>query len=390
MNITIADIRKVCIFLMLLSLNIQFIFVNEGYLNEEFQSPPLILVASALLFGLLSFNYTALSKEHLVIMGLVLFVSVIEFSFRKSNVFFIFLLMQGIYFIDTKLYLKFNVIIMGITAIVLYVMYGTGDVGTSHDHIDAFIIRDRHSFHMGHPNGAAMYYYGLIISALLLLSISKYKKYMIIWYAISFLLAYYIYSYTQSRSFLVAVITIAIVLAYYSLRKYLFRNYKLNISKYLLFILPVLFTITSILLGVYSEQIPLINVALSGRPTLYKEFLDMVSFPDFIFGTIAIRDIIIDNLYIHLLFDIGIILFAYFIWLYWKAMKNIIRQQNFLIIAILVSILTYGLMESAFLYPLIIGCNFLWVILFKYRYGIDETFDPHMETTSNDENKIGY
>lgn len=366
MNDILAKIRKPSLFILLLILNFRFLFTVV--LNDRME----VLSVLTIVFFLLSFDYASLRKEYLYWLAIFIVISVFDFTKYKLNVLTPLIIMQCVSTFNLKEYLRYNIIILGLTAFGMFLVFGTGHTIQS----DVFsIIRVRSDFGYSHPNVAMIYYWGLFLSILLYCYLSKYRNFIWILLGGFLIVSTYFYLETDSRSFLLAVIVFALVLLYYNLRRRSVKDYRIGYSRYILYTLPLVFTLLSLYFAVFADEYPKINILFSTRPALYNELLQSLSPLQYLFGTTAFDRIIIDSTYLHLLFEAGVLLFVYFIWLYYFAMKNIVKQQNFIVIAIMVSFLVYGLMESLLLFCVIIGNNLFWVLMYRYRYGIEDGFN---------------
>lgn len=367
MSEILQKIRRPSIFILLLILNLRFLFTVVLGERQE------ILTILTFFFFLLSFDYTAMRREYLYWLGILVIISLAQFTPYKQNVLTPIILMQCISTLDLKTYLRYNIIILGGTALLMLLFVGTGRMIQAEA---ITTIRIRYDFGYGHPNAATLYYWGVFISLLLYCYISKYRNF--IWILLGFLLliSVYLYIETDSRSFIFAVVSFILVLCYFSLRSKFKGDYRIGYSRYVLYVLPVVFAALTIYFAINVNDYPVLNILLSKRLTLYKDLLDSLTPLQYLWGTTVFDYIIVDNSYLHLLFEAGVLVFAYFIWLWVFAVKNMVKQQNFILIAVFVSFLVYGLMESLLLFSVIIGNNIFWVLLYRYRYGDDELFDP--------------
>ncbi len=366
MSEVLEKIRKPSIFLLLLILNLRFLFTVVLGERQE------ILSFLTFFFFLLSFDYTAMRREYLYWLGLLIIISLAQFTPYKLNVLTPIILMQCMSTINLKTYLRYNIIILGTTALLMLLFVGTGQMIQA-EAISA--IRIRYDFGYGHPNAATLYYWGLFISILLYCYISKYRNFIWILLGFLFLVSLYLYIETDSRSFIFAVISFILALCYFNVRSKFKQDYKIGYSRYVLYALPIVFAILTIYFAINVTDYPVLNILLSKRLTLYKELLDGITPLQYLLGTTAFDYIIVDNSYLHLLFEGGILVFVYFAWLWFFAVKNMVKQQNFILIAVFISFLVYGLMESLLLYSVIIGNNIFWVLLYRYRYQEDELFN---------------
>ena len=367
MDEVLEKIRRPSIFILLLILNLRFLFTVVLGERQE------ILTILTFFFFLLSFDYTAMRREYLYWLGILIIVSLAQFTPYKQNVLTPIVLMQCISTLNLKTYLRYNIIILGGTALLMLLFVGTGQMIQAEA---ISTIRIRYDFGYGHPNAAALYYWGLFISILLYCYVSKYRNFIWILLAFLLLVSTYLYVETDSRSFIIAVISFILVLCYFSLRSRFKRDYRIGYSRYVLYMLPIVFAVLTIYFAINVNDYPVLNILLSKRLTLYKELLDGLTPLQYLLGTTAFDYIIVDNSYLHLLFEAGVLVFVYFVWLWFFAVKNLAKQQNFILIAVFISFLVYGLMESLLLYSVIIGNNIFWVLLYRYRYEEDELFDP--------------
>lgn len=356
-------IRKPCIFILLLLLN--FWFFSSYVLKDKSE----VLYGLMILFFFFSFDYNKIRRESLYWLLVFIVISALDFSSHKMNVLTPLVLMQCTSQISLKTYLRYNLIILGTTAVLLLLTIGEGRMMLG-EGID--LVRIRHDMGYGHPNVAAMYYWGIFICSILYCYLSRYRNFLWILTIVLALGCIYVYEITVSRSFIVALFLFLFVLGYYSLRKKLAMDYRIGYSRYILWILPMVMTVLTIYFPLNADKYSILDVLVSGRLTLYKELLISLTPIQYILGTGAFDKIVIDSSYLHLMFEAGILLFVYFLWLYFFAVREIVKQQNFVVIAILVSFLGYGLTESLFLLPMILGNNLLWVLLYRYRWQIDE------------------
>lgn len=362
----LEKIRKPSIFILLLILNLRFLFTVVIGERE------VILSVLTVLFFFLSIDYSGIRREYLCWILAFVGISIIDFTEFKLNVLTPLILMQCISRFDIRTYLRYNIIILGVTAIVMLLLVGTG---TMYIGGELSFIRTRYDFGFTHPNVAAIYYWGLFMSLILFCSISKYKNFL--WILLVFILigAGILYTQTISRSFIIVFVSFVIILCYYTFRSKFTKDYKIGYSRYALYSLPLLFTILTIYFAVNVNKYPALDFLFSRRLSFFNMFLQGLTPMEYITGTSSFKNIVIDSSYLHLLFEAGVLLFIYFIWLYYFAIKNIIKQQNFVVLAIFISFLIYGLMESLLLYSVIIGNNIFWVLLYRYRYEMDEVFN---------------
>src|SRR5690606_38852706 len=154
------------------------------------------------------------------------------------------LVIQSVSGIRITRYLKMNFIIMGITLVIMYLVYGEGNNMAGY----SFLIdrKTRMNFGFIHPNAVALYYYCFLINGLLLLYFSQLKKYIPLYMLIIFPLWFYIYQKTASRSFLFSLIALYASYGYYLLGVFLNRKNLLKITGYVIASLVLVFTVLTV------------------------------------------------------------------------------------------------------------------------------------------------
>lgn len=365
-------IRQPSLFILLLLLNVWLFF------DMVYDDRPPLLYMLIVLFFFLSFDYQGIRHEYMRWIAVFIVITLLDFSSHKLNVLTPLVLMQCASRMNIRTYLQYNVIIMGATAILLLLTVGTGRM-TMGDGID--FVRIRFDFGYGHPNLAGMYYWGFFLCLLLYCYLSKYRN--LLWILIGgiFVFSLYLYSETVSRGFIIAAVLFILIFGYYSLRLRLRKDYVIGYSRYILYALPVLLTGVTLYFSLNVSRYPLLDLLLSQRLSLFGELLHSIAPLQYLTGTSAFGYITVDSSYLHLLFEAGVLLYVLFIWMYYFAIKNIIRQQNFLIITIFISFLIYGLIESLLLLPMVISNNLFWVLLYRYRYTEDHELDVKKDYT---------
>ncbi|MDH6354143.1 hypothetical protein M2132_000465 [Dysgonomonas sp. PH5-45] len=374
--------RRICVLLLLLALNIGFLT------SFVFRVPLIVLGPATVLFALLAFNFKTISKGYLFIMIFLCFIMVMSPHYYKRDVLLLMTIMQASLAVDIKTYLKYILVILGVVSVIMFFLYGFGRLAMFENNSDIEnLIRARYDFGFRHPNAASTNYYGLIIASILLLSISKYRKMLPMFVVGAMLFAMFIYTMTMSRGFLIAILAFVCTYGYYSLRKKISENYKLGVTKYIILVLPLILSALTLFLGLNAENFPLIDIILSNRPSLYGDFLSTLTPEQLIFGTtfMPTEELVIDSSYLTLMFAGGLVFFVYFIALYFIAAKNIIKQQNTLVIAILVGTMAYGFVETTLLGIMNIGNTIFWALLYKYRFGVIEEFGSSSEEELTDE-----
>lgn len=298
--------KELGVFLLLLFLNLKFAAITIV------QSRSVAIDAIVYLLFIFTFNYSNWTYKSLIKMTIFIGIyTLINFSSYKLNVLMPLIIIQCVSGISYTKYLKITFIITGITLLLMYMIYGEGLNMSGF----SFIIdrKTRMTFGFGHPNSAALYYYCLIINGLLLLYFSKYKKYILYFMVLIIPLWFYIYGKTASRSFILSIFVLYIsYIYYYFVEKY---NYKVlyKLAGYVCVLLLFLFTAITLYFSTTRLDNKFLDRVLSKRLTYYNIFLEKVNTLDFLFGSDAYKDLVIDSSYLHLLFEGGILFLLGFV-----------------------------------------------------------------------------
>lgn len=278
------------------------------------------------------------------------------------------LVIQSVSGIRFKKYLIINVVITAGTLIIMYLVYGEGKnmAGFS------FMIdrKERMTFGFGHPNSAALYYYCLMVNGLLLVYFSRFRDRVLHYLLLILPLWVYIYKMTASRSFLLSIVVLYGCYAYYYLGEKINRANTFKVINYTFIYLLFLFTALTLFFSFQRDNFYILNRILSKRLTFYYIFLEQITPMDFFFGSDAYKNLVIDSSYIHLLFEGGIFFFIGFSLFYVLSAMKMINKKDWVPICVVISFMSYGLMETVLLFSMLIGTNILWVMLyFYYRDG---------------------
>lgn len=351
--------QELGVFLLLLFLNLKFISITV------IQDRSMVIDVIVYLLLIITFNYSNWSLKSLTITAIIAATyTLINFSPYKLNVLMPLLIIQAVSGIRFKRYLVINFFITGVTIFMMYLVYGEGKNMAGY----SFMIdrETRMNFGFNHPNVVALYYYCFMINGLLLLYFSKFKKYIPFYMLLIIPLWFYLYQKTASRSFLLSMVVLYGSYAYYFLGTILNKRNLLKLSKYFYVTLVFIFTALTVYFSLNREVFVTLDKVLSRRLTYYDRFLEKINMKDFFFGSNAYGDFVIDSSYIHLLFEGGILFFIGFCVFYVLSTLNMVTQKAWIPVCIIISFLTYGLMESLLLYSMLIGTNIFWITLYFY------------------------
>lgn len=216
-------------------------------------------------------------------------------------------------------------------------------------------MRVRYDYGMGNPNTFALFIYSFIVNLYLYKGAYR-KKYLFIIGVI----AWFVFSYTGSRTFFMSVLMLLI----FSALGNLWKRYP-RISKFFLMLTPVLIFCAVFYFSRNYILFPEVNLLFSGRLDLYSRLLSAVNYSDYLIGTDLINTETIDSSFFHILFEGGIIPFSIFVLLYFNFVCKANRNQLSAIVPLLASIFTAALTESVLTFVLIFGNMIIWILLYK-------------------------
>ena len=178
------------------------------------------------------------------------------------------------------------------------------------------------------------------------------NKKMIFPLIISLLISLFIYLFVDSRTSIVIILMIPVLI--FITR----RNYKLLDNKLVKFLLKNMFLIITFITIILSLRvnsnikfISNLNELLSYRLTLNNYFLNIYDIN--LFGNYVKTDeiYILDSSYINILLRFGIILFIFIYYCFNKSIKIMYKEKNYCLIIIFLVLFIYGFSES-FLYKI--------------------------------------
>lgn len=351
--------QELGVFLLLFFLNLKFAFITIIQ-DRSVLVDMIVYVLLIFTFNYSNWTYKSLTKTAL----LITIYTLINFSSYKLNVLMPLLIVQSVSAIRFKRYLIFNLIITAATLIIMYIIHGEGInmAGFS------FIIdrKERMTFGFGHPNSAALYYYGLMVNGLLLLYFSKFKNRIPLYLLLIFPLWVYIYKLTASRSFLLSIVVLYGSYFYYYLGEKLVPKNRFRFANAVFIGLLFIFMAATLYFSFERNSFPILNKLLSKRLTFYAVFLEQITPLDFLFGSDAYKNLVVDSSYIHLLFEGGIFFFIGFSLFYIFSTVKMVNKKEWVPICVVISFMAYGLMETVFLFNMLIGTNILWITLYYY------------------------
>lgn len=194
------------------------------------------------------------------------------------------------------------------------------------------VTNKRSSLGFTHPNEVFLYFMPIALSGYYLYSNKKF------FYIILLCTSTALYKVSYSRTGYIVIF----IIIFLNLIKKILNKYKFE--KILPYIMVIL-TITSIIIAIlYGENFDNnISNMLSGRPYYWKYYIDnghMFS----IVGKNISPDYFLDNFFLFLLVELGIIGYLIYLVIYYKSLRNLKRDTNLLLVILVFYI--YGLSET--------------------------------------------
>lgn len=301
---------------------------------------------------LLCVDYKHIKYSFLVLIPLAL-VSILNSAAR--NFFLIFIIAYLFYKIPLKEILYHNLCAQILVFLCCTICLLSGITQSVMFQQTIMDMRVRYDYGMGNPNTFALFVYSFIINLYLYKGI--YNKSYLLFIAV---IAYIVGTYTGSRTFIMAVVVLLILTCFRGLIKKCFK-----LAKWVMYMLPVLIIVSLYILSIRFSEFPTIDILFSGRLSLYGAFLSSLSPKDIIIGTNLINEQTIDNSFLHIAFEGGIIPFFIFIYLYYNMLKVADEESYPIIVALFCSVFLVGLTESILSFTLILGNMIIWIIMYK-------------------------
>lgn len=293
-------------------------------------------------------------RKEFIIAIIMAGISLINSSSR--NFFLIFTVMYLLYVFSIRQIAIINITFQISLLLIVSYMLAAGSLKSQMFPMTLMDTRERWDYGFGNPNTFALFVFSVLSNLYILL----YKKFPICLSVILIITATIIGKYTGSRTFFLCVVLLLFLywlVRYKQIRKTIIRH------KFWLYLLPLIIT-TGLFFGIkYIDRIPEINLLLSGRLTLYHELINNTSIKGYILGNPAVQEELIDNGYIHLILEGGVVSFFVFIALYEFFIFRLNRQSIYYL-PLLISFLAYGMTESIFTFILNFGMMVFWSILY--------------------------
>lgn len=307
-----------------------------------------VVLYLALLF---SFDYERIRKS---IVFLILIVCISFMNEAARNIFLIFFSSYVLSELRTTTIAKINLVLLSIVFLICSLFLFLGITESVLFRQTLLDMRVRWDYGMGNPNTFALFMYSILLNLYILTS----QKNAII-VPLILTIGFCVYEYTGSRTFILSILILSLV---HYVRKAMVKS-SLVISLFSLSPLIILFLLMFLIKNVtnYTE----LDLLLSGRLTLYDNFLGSLSPVDYLVGTPNVNGETIDSSFLHLLFEGGIIVFITCCFMIKKTFMTANKESLKIYFPVFCSIFALGLTESVITFVLMFGNMIVWHILFR-------------------------
>ena len=224
-------------------------------------------------------------------------------------------------------------------------------------------LRERWDFGYGNPNTFALFIYSFVANMYIIMCQKKCS--FIILMILFICISVPVYEYTKSRSYLFA--SIVLLLGHLFFIQDWIVSLFMRIRMFFL-LLPIAFLFAILFIAQNVSEYPILNSLLTGRPALYAALINSLSLKDYLFGTHLITEgETIDNAYLHILFEGGVLAFGVFYYVYFRCIKNVKYETRYAI-PLLMSFLCYGITESVFTAVLLTGNIVIWFLMYRQSF----------------------
>lgn len=204
--------------------------------------------------------------------------------------------------------------------------------------VDGEIVQ-RNALGFRHPNEMYLYFFFIMIGIYYCI------KNKLLYTIIMVVLSYIMYSITFSRTgFLCSIIFIILIWIY---------NNKLKLNKYMYCVGTAVTLILALCFGDINSEI---NSILSSRPYIYSYYIKNGALFNII-GSVAISDVTLDNMYLNIIVESGMILYIFYFIFYYSSGK--LLQLDNKLSNIFIITLIYGCFET---HTINVGVNCLLIL----------------------------
>lgn len=284
--------------------------------------------------------------------------SLIYFSSEKRNLFLLFVIASFILIsCNYRNFLKVTLKLSEITFLLVTLLVAAGEVKKLwFKDFDGSVF---YNFGFNNPNTFAMFFFSSMMCFLLLFRKSIGKLIDIIFIAASL----FVFKTTGCNTLIICTFLLYIVY-------FLVKHIHFKIVMYFCLILPILITCVLTYLALNVDKFLFIDVFMTGRLSLYNTLFSHSNFMGILFGNsslITSNEITLDSAYFGLIFIGGIISFLVFLYFYFKFVKSSFENRQWFPLSIVITYLSYGIMESVFTNILIFPNFVFWILLLHIK-----------------------
>lgn len=332
--------------------------LNARFLFQVILGVPLPLL-EIVIYGILIFSVNYQKQTYAFVWLPVMTVLCLAFNHEAIRLLFIMLVCFAFYGIEIKKIALYNCICAFILFLIIQILLYVGILENEHVvyTTDIGLVRERNDM------GIGLNRIGLFVSAFIMnlyILIAHLRKFWVA--ALLFSIAFVIFYYTNSQTSFVGEMTLILAFLIYESR---WR--KILFNKTVFIYLPLLFTVLSLGLGIAVDRFPILNLLTSNRLYFTNIYLHSAGISDLLVGNATFNSITIDNIYIRLLFEGGILFYLFFYYIYYKAIRNLFEKDGYLL-PVIIGFLVTGLGETNFLGIAIIGNAVIWNVLYNNAF----------------------
>jgi len=326
-----------------------------------------------IIYYLLIFSSLILHKKHNKFLFVVIFIAfyaLIQPLADRRNFFFIIYTLYILRGCDFKFALTSTLVVSLMTCLFIFLCLYLGILTNNAKTYAAGLYADkiRYDFGFGNPNPAAMFFGGVCM-LVMLIPRKKLSRFITIIATIPIILL--VYKTTGSKTLILAYLLMLITML---LRPLFINRATIHIIRWMPLILLGVFFFVSIN---YSKKYAVLNVALSGRLSLYHKFLLPASTLDLLIGNaklfLAQRtsadkvSVTLDNTYLTILMTVGFVGFLFVQFFYMKSVNYFFDTKNYLAICVLIYFLLYGITEVIWVSVIYFSNLVLWILISREK-----------------------
>lgn len=356
-------LKEKIFFLSLLMSNLNYILFNSLDISLLFKNGIRIFAIILIVFS------TLLNKEGVVLKKIdfmwlfLIFISLFSLNISNNflNFLYIILVLNVCREIRKEKLIKFNYVIMVISAFFIILLLGTGLISDTEYTQDN---RIRHTFGFTNVNAFSSFVYSLFL--MIFMYKEKIGKFFILVLISSI---YFIYRFTDTRTM---VFSFFIFVVFYLFLQVIFgykKNYNVNFLKVTLKIIVLIPIVSSLFAPLILKRYPYLDSLTSNRLTIFSNYLVDNKFINYFLGGTNVPDI--DNGYLVLLLNAGIVFFVFVLLAIMKKISMLVENRDYKSLAFIVSFMYFSAFEALIIRPELSVSICFWIIIYDME-GIEE------------------